>query len=107
MQLEAFSANAITAGSLIASVLSLYFNGTSGTYLKATLNWSLSPLRPANILYIDTDNHGTLYLNPNVASSVVVVNGSTTMSGLLTANSGINIPTGQTYKINNIEYLIT
>ena len=29
------------------------------------------------------------------------------MSGLLTANSGINIPTGQTYKINNIEYLTT
>ena len=24
------------------------------------------------------------------------------MSGLLTANTGINIPTGQTYKINNV-----
>ncbi len=29
------------------------------------------------------------------------------MSGLLTVDSGINIPTGQTYKINNIEYLTT
>jgi hypothetical protein len=29
------------------------------------------------------------------------------MSGLLTANAGINIPTGQTYKINNAEYLTT
>ena len=29
------------------------------------------------------------------------------MSGLLTANSGINIPTGQTYKIANAEYLTT
>ena len=27
------------------------------------------------------------------------------MSGTLTASQGINIPTGQTYKINNVEYL--
>jgi len=102
-----FSVNALSASSINTSFLSLNYNGVSGTYLKATANYSASPLALPNHLYIDTDNNGTLYLNQNVSNATLNVAGTATMSGALTASQGINIPTGQTYKINNVEYLAT
>jgi len=102
-----FSVNALSASSINTSFLSLNYNGVSGTYLKATANYSASPLALPNHLYIDTDNNGTLYLNQNVSNATLNVAGTATMSGALTASQGINIPTGQTYKINNVEYIAT
>ena len=54
-------------------------------------------------IYVKSKSTGSVILNTNGVNRLTVNgSGNTTISGALTASGGINLPTGQTYKINGV-----